>query len=412
MIPESVRRAAFNDRRRLTGPLDAARNELIAGWPTGQAIHTASKFAQIDPKAGIGGRTVAHWLAGASLRVVPDSERGGRYDTWIVEARLDPDVPLQAALGAEARPQFLAEISAEASRLEDIANVQLRTILQTAVAVLARRAGLVTMDKIGDPDIRAAVSTVPIGEVAEQVIRRIGVESFRAATATQIDAAVDRALADLTVSVRDTLEDYYRGLRQILESVLGMSLETDNSIEAAITAATETALNLFTEIVDARIRPEEVADVEDPNRTISSIIYAGVATRILAALSDQANASGSLISRVLRSAVPLVDTSGLPNPVATVVNALRSLPEALTLVTVWRHGYYGRGETDFAPHKRLDGLRAGSQAWDRAVVQPLVYTRKSDGATVQREPFRNGRWFPGDHVGCTCKLETTLAILL
>jgi len=222
-----------------------------------------------------------------------------------------------------------------------------------------------------------------------------------AVTAQQINEAIERALTDLTISVRNILETYYKNLTDLIAETLQTNPPTDTT--AAINAAVERALDLFSRIAEKRIRPETV-ETEPEGRNISGDIFAGVATLILSEVEN-------LGPRLLSETIPLVNVAALTVGVAAVVATLQARPETLTRVTVWRHAYYGRGSTDFDPHKRLDGKTVNTESWTQLVTAPLKYTRK-DGLAVSRQPFAGGRWFPGDHDGCTCRYETSLVIRL
>lgn len=407
-VPEWVKQAATRDRKKLPVSLAAVRLEIASGKPTAHSIQAASEYAQQDPDAGIGGRPVSVWLAAASLKAVPQVRRSGGHDDWVIEATQDPQLPaVMANLNATTRPTALREIGEQFETIDDRLHAELLTAIEIALAAVLRKSGLRVIACIGDPAILDQIrAPLPITDVPGKAIELMGGASFTAAVGPEIDRAITAAVQSLSSEVRRVVERYFQRIQEAVSDLLGADT-SDLSVAEAVTEAVEEAERRFVEVVDQRVKP----GVEEPEgRQTSGAVYAGIATAVLSRLRGTDDATGSVGARVLIRGANRADPGALTPTLARIVEGLQARPEALVPVQVWAHGYYGRGETDFPPHRRLDGAVVGTTRWRNQRLQPLVAT-SADGTPVTTAPFR-GEWFPGDHVGCTCAYRTELTFTI
>ena len=429
MIPAVVRAAAQQDVRPFPSTVEAARQEIIEGELTGLSIFVASSFAQMDNQAGVGGRIVASWLASASVQHVPPDVRSHKYDQWLVAAISDPNASgFLTRIEGPVYPSVLADLDSTYRKAETQAHTEIVTLLETALSTASHRAGLQVMARIGDPAIKKQLSAKPLPDVPATAISLLGKESFTAVTGQQIASAIERAATDLQRGVRLTLQRFINTVIGNLEQALSTDLtplrvNRGRSIEEAVNSATIR----FRRLIDERIDPPTVVNETErpdpvPQSPINAAVRAGVATSILAMLTRSDLATGRVISvaaNLLREAIPIVQlTDGLASvspEVRDVIGMLLSGRARIVTTSVWRHGFFGgRPEDSFEPHRRLDGFVALSSEWERVSRLPFEYTL-SDGQSRRVRPFgvgNAGRWFPGDHDGCTCAYETSTRLVL
>lgn len=429
MTPAAIRTAAETDRRRFPTTVEAARQEIIGGQPTGLSIFVASSYAQMDDQAGIGGRIVASWLASASVQHVPADVRSDRYDEWIMAALSDPHAqPFIGRINGTAYPSTLANLDQAYRKAETQAHTELVTLVETALTAASHRAGLQVMARIGDPNIKQQLAEKPLPEVPAKALELLGRKSFTAVTGQQIVSAIERAAEDLQRGVRATLQRFIATVIDQLERILNVDLTPLRlNREPQIDTAVNSAIVRFRRLIDERIDPTTVvAETERPQPVpqtpVNATIRAGVATGILATLTGSDLAAGrvsSVAAGLLREAIPIVrlnDATGLVSRGAQdIVRMLINRQARLVSTTVWRHGFYGgRPEDSFEPHRRLDGVEVDSSEWERVSRLPFEYSL-ADGQSRRVRPFgagNVGRWFPGDHDGCTCAYESATRLII
>lgn len=353
----------------------------------------------------------------------PPDERPAGYGDDVVGQTLVRPEPREAAAKeprARSAQQIMSEQIRSARRLRDRFAIAKRDVVrqlaagaEIAFAEALRHAGVRAISRARNKQSRAAAVTV-----AAAFDSRQSLQPFFAALGVNETTLLAGSFSEYERQVKQWLEAH-RHAQQRIALEEGWDDEVDDLVsgddDSDTLAATFLAASLFA-LAASRILSGDDPTVEAKGE-VSGVVPNGLMTRSLDVASGRAYATLGESALEAPTLVPLqradveeLIATGLRDRLrsslsaelrarrqsgrdaTTIVNALDGLDadEPMTEY-VWVHGFYGDPKTVFEPHLRLDGHRTTNPEGDDEFLN------------IEAWP-EGGRYFPGDHSGCTCEL--------
>lgn len=338
------------------------------------------------------------------------------------QAVLEPETLVAAASEPRARSadQIMGEQIRSARRLRDRLATAKRDVVrqmlagaEIAFAEALRHAGVRAISRARNKQSKAAAATV-----AAAFDSRQSLQPFFAALGVNETSLLHGSFSSYEAQVKAWLEAHRDTTRRIaLEE--GWDDEVDDLVsgddDSDTLAATFLAASLFA-LAATRILSGDDPTV-DAKGEVSGVIPTGLVTRSLDVAAGRAFATMGESALELPTLVP-IQRADIEELIATglrdrlrasltgelrarrqsgrdasrIVNALDGLDEDEPMTEyVWVHGFYGQPKTIFEPHERLDGHRTTDPENDDTFLNIDAWPEAD-------------RYFPGDHLGCTCEL--------
>ena len=330
---------------------------------------------------------------------------------WLTQQAAELTQPVAAALAWE---------TPLAARLETIDTETIAALdgaFATAVLTAARLIGarlIAATRRLPEP-VRATLDMTAVETARPHGTWWAVDPTLRIAAALDIDESIDQATTDLGLAVRRILENADRATTETIAAATEIPADdiTEDDTTENVESAVGVAVASFAAWVAAQFS-DRAGDTLDPAAAVERLRT--VPPQITAAVA--AAAGGAVVtgpSTVARDQLgQIVDRDGIPTGGSTATPRWRRtitrlagsglIPRAARPIVqfTWLYGSPATRGTPFPPHRRLDGVE-----WelDKPAAALFINPDTATGIAIEYDGY-----FPGDHIGCQCRISTSITI--